>query len=65
MAAMISLSIMYSESCLIRMQLLLQWIKERFVNKYDEWNDRTVFKLTANRRYIVDPSENAILYLNA
>ena len=39
--------------------------KERFVNKYDEWNDRTVFKLTANRRYIVDPSENAILYLNA
>lgn len=38
--------------------------RERFVSKYDEWNDRNVFKLTANRRYIVDPSENAILYLN-
>ena len=38
--------------------------KSRFVNFYDQWNARNVFKLTANRRYICDPSENAILYLN-
>ena len=39
--------------------------RTRFVNKYDEWNDRNVFKLTADRRYVVDPTENAIIYLNA
>ena len=39
--------------------------RERFVSMYDQWNDRNVFKLTANRRYIVDPSENAVIYLNA
>lgn len=39
--------------------------RSRFVNFYDQWNDRNCFKLTANRRYICDPSENAILYLNA
>ena len=38
--------------------------RTRFVNKYDEWNDRNVFKLTAERRYCVDPTENAIIYLN-
>lgn len=38
--------------------------RSRFVNFYDQWNDRNCFKLTANRRYICDPSENAILYLN-
>lgn len=38
--------------------------RSRFVSMYDQWNDRNVFKLTANRRYIADPSENAILYLN-
>ena len=38
--------------------------RSRFVNFYDQWNDRNVFKLTANRRYICDPSENAILYIN-
>lgn len=38
--------------------------RERFVSIYDQWNDRNVFKLTANRRYICDPSENAIVYLN-
>lgn len=38
--------------------------RERFVSIYDQWNDRNVFKLTANRRYAVDPSENAIVYLN-
>lgn len=36
----------------------------RFVSIYDQWNDRNVFKLTANRRYIADPSENAIIYIN-
>ena len=38
--------------------------RERFVSIYDSWNDRNVFKLTANRRYIVDPSENCVIYLN-
>lgn len=38
--------------------------RTRFVNIYDQWNDRNVFKLTADRRYIVDPTENAIIYLN-
>ena len=39
--------------------------RSRFVNMYDQWNDRNVFKLTCDRRYVVDPTENAILYLNA
>lgn len=38
--------------------------KERFVSVYDQWNARNVFKLTAERRYTVDPTENAIIYLN-
>ena len=38
--------------------------KSRFVNMYDEWNDRNIFKLTAIRRYINDVSENGIIYLN-
>ena len=38
--------------------------RSRFVNIYDQWNDRNVFKLAADRRYIVDPTENAIIYLN-
>lgn len=38
--------------------------RDRFVSMYDQWNDRNVFKLTANRRYIADPSENGIIYLN-
>ena len=39
--------------------------RSRFVSIYDEWNDRNVFKLAADRRYIVDPTENTIVYLNA
>lgn len=39
--------------------------RSRFVNMYDQWNDRNVFKLSAERRYAVDPTENAIIYLNA
>lgn len=39
--------------------------RSRFVNMYDQWNDRNVFKLAADRRYVVDPTENTILYLNA
>lgn len=39
--------------------------RSRFVNIYDQWNDRNVFKLAADRRYVVDPTENAIIYLNA
>lgn len=39
--------------------------RSRFVNMYDQWNDRNVFKLAADRRYVVDPTENAIIYLNA
>ena len=38
--------------------------RDRFVSMYDQWNDRNVFKLTANRRYVADPSENGIIYLN-
>lgn len=38
--------------------------RTRFVSIYDQWNDRNVFKLTAERRYVVDPTENAIIYLN-
>lgn len=38
--------------------------RSRFVSMYDQWNDRNVFKLTANRRYIADPSENGVIYLN-
>lgn len=38
--------------------------RSRFVNFYDQWNNRNCFKLTANRRYCCDPSENAIVYLN-
>lgn len=38
--------------------------EERFINMYDQWNARNLFKLAAERRYIVDPTENAILYLN-
>ena len=39
--------------------------RERFVSIFDQWNDRTPIKLAADRRYIVDPTENAIIYLNA
>lgn len=39
--------------------------RSRFVSIYDEWNDRNVFKLAADRRYTVDPTENTIVYLNA
>ena len=38
--------------------------RSRFVNMYDQWNDRNVFKLAADRRYVIDPTENAIIYLN-
>ena len=38
--------------------------RSRFVSIYDQWNDRNVFKLTANRRYIADISENVVIYLN-
>ena len=39
--------------------------RERFVSIFDQWNDRTPIKLAADRRYTCDPTENAILYLNA
>ena len=38
--------------------------RSRFVSMYDQWNDRNCFKLAAERRYIVDPTENHIIYLN-
>lgn len=38
--------------------------RERFISKYDEWNERNVFKLTAERRYCCDQTENAVMYLN-
>lgn len=36
---------------------------ERTVSKYDEWNDRVPFKMTAERSYMVDTSENCIIWL--
>ena len=38
--------------------------RSRFVSMYDQWNDRNCFKLAAERRYVVDPTENHIIYLN-
>ena len=38
--------------------------RSRFVSMYDQWNDRNCFKLSAERRYVVDPTENHIIYLN-
>lgn len=35
---------------------------EKFVSKYDEFNERTYVKLSADRRYIVDTSENCIYF---
>lgn len=35
---------------------------ERTVSKYDEWNDRTPIKMTAERSYMVDDSENSIIW---
>lgn len=39
--------------------------RQRFVSIFDQWNDRTPIKLAADRRFVIDPTENAILYLNA
>lgn len=36
--------------------------RERYVSKYDEWNDRTYVKLTGERHYIADTSENVIIF---
>ena len=38
--------------------------KTRFVSFPDAWNNRVCFKLTAERRYVADISENGIIYLN-
>lgn len=38
--------------------------KVRFVTFPDTWNDKIAMKLTAERRYIGDISENGIIYLN-
>ena len=38
--------------------------KVRFVSFPDSWNNRVCMKLTAERRYVADISENAIIYLN-
>ena len=38
--------------------------KVRFVSFPDSWNNRVCMKLTAERRYGADISENAIIYLN-
>lgn len=35
---------------------------ERTVSKYDEWNDRTPIKMTAERSYYVDTSENVVVF---
>lgn len=38
---------------------------ERTVSFYDEWNDRTPIKMTAERSYIVDTSENVVIFIVA
>lgn len=38
--------------------------KVRFVSFPDAWNNRVCMKLTAERRYVADISENGIIYLN-
>lgn len=38
---------------------------ERTVSFYDEWNDRTPIKMTAERSYIVDTSENVVIFMVA
>ena len=38
--------------------------KVRFVSFPDSWNNRVCMKLTAERRYVADISENGIIYLN-
>lgn len=38
--------------------------KVRFVSFPDAWNNRLCMKLTAERRYVADISENGIIYLN-
>lgn len=37
--------------------------RERNITKYDEWNARTLVKLSADRRYIADESENCIVWV--
>ena len=37
---------------------------QRNVSKVDEWNERVCTKAEAERSFMCDPSENAILYLN-
>lgn len=37
---------------------------ERTISKYDEWNDRVPFKMTCERNYMIDPSENVIIWCN-
>ncbi len=36
--------------------------RQKLVNRYDEWNHRTAVKLEADRRYIADTSENAVIF---
>ena len=38
--------------------------RERFVAVPDKWNEKTPIKLSCDRRYIADISENVIIYLN-
>ena len=37
--------------------------REREISMYDKWNARTPIKVEADRRYIIDLSENAILWV--
>lgn len=36
--------------------------RESYVSKYDEWNKRTYVKLSCDRRYIADTSENVVIF---
>lgn len=39
------------------------FVNDRFVSIYDQWNDRTPFKMEADRRFCVSKSENCILWV--
>lgn len=36
--------------------------RQKFVSKYDEINERTYIKLSADRRYVADTSENVVIF---
>lgn len=48
-----------SDSCLCTLE------REKLISLYDQWNARTKLKLSADQRYIVDTSENCVVFYMA